>query len=308
MPLSLRTGYAGLVTSAGHLLILLVAAKINQPAAWLAAFALIAALSLAVWASAYRRARVIADTPTSRIASAAQGYAEIYGRASSGPEHLVQAKNGSLPCVWFHCVTYRRGSDNKWREISRQVSDTIFEVADGSGSCMVDPEHAEVITTHHRTWYEGDYKHVERQLFSGDSVYVLGEFATLGGAHTRLDVAADMRELLAEWKRDQPALLQRFDLDGDGAIDLQEWELARRAARREVERQHRELRLKSGVHVMRRPASGQLFLLSNLSPHQLKRRYQWWSIFHLATFFAASAAAAWMLLHHVTGGSPAALW
>ena len=298
---SLRDGYANLITSCGHLLILLLAAQVNLPWVWVAALSLISVISFAAWASALRRRRAIGDTPTSSIDSAAQGYVELYARASAAPEFRVQSKAGSLPCIWFRCVTYRKGRDNEWEEVDRSVSDSIFELADASGKCMVDPDHAEVITSHHRTWHDGQYKHVEEQLFASDQLYVLGEFCTLGGANSALDLDADVGALLAEWKKNQPDLLRRFDLDGNGQIDLKEWALARNAARREVEQQHRELRLKTGVHVIRRPQSGQLFLLSNLSPHQLRQRYLLWCWFHLATFFGGVGGATWVALYHMLG-------
>lgn len=294
----LRDGYANLITSCGHLLILLVAGRINQPLAWVAALALIASIGFFAWTSTLRRSRAIADTPTSRIDSAAQGYVELYGRASRAPEFQVQAKMGSLPCIWYRCITYRKGADDKWQEVDRSTSDGIFELNDETGKCMVDPDHAEVITNHHRTWYDGQYKHVEEQLFPSDSLYVLGEFSTIGGANSALDLDADVGALLAEWKKDQPTLHQRFDLDGNGEIDLKEWGLAHNAARREIDKQHRELRLQTGVHLMRRPQSGQLYLLSNLSPHQLKHRYTLWSWFHLTTFFGGVGGAVWVVLSH----------
>lgn len=294
MPFFLKNGYVNLITSGSHLLLLLVAARINEVPVWIASFALISVISFFAWMSNFRRGRAIANTPTSRIASAAQGYVELYGRTSNAAQYLVQAKGGSLPCIWFRCATYRRGSDNKWEQIDCSVSESLFELGDGSGTCLVDPEHAEVLTTHCRTWYDGDYKHVEEQLFASDSIYALGEFNTMGGAHGTLDHKEDVGALLTDWKRDQAGLLQRFDLDGNGHIDQREWELARRAAAREVEKQHRELRLHPGVHVMRRPGSGRLYLLSNLSPHQLKRKYVFWGAFHLSLFFGGLAAAVWL--------------
>ena len=305
---SLRTGYANYITSASYLLVLLVALRAETRGAWLLCLGLISLVAFLVWMSSYRRSRAIADTPTSRIASAAQGYVELYGYASASPEFRIAAKSGSMPCVWFRCVTYRRGSDNKWRVVDRSVSDSLFEMSDGTGSCMVDPDHAEVISTNRRTWYEGDYKHVEEQLLAGDGIYVLGEFTTLGGAHSPLDHEGDVKALLAEWKMDHPVLLERFDLNGDGQLDMQEWELARRAAAREISRQHRELRLQSGVHVMRRPANGGLFLLSNLSPQSLKRKYAWWSRFHLAVFVAGIGAAGWIATQHGMSGAGTGLW
>lgn len=297
-----RDGYANLITSGGYLLLVIVGIKTEHPAGWVFSLAIIAVIAFFTWMSAFRRSRAIADTPTSRIASAAQGYVEIYGSASMGAGNLVQAKPGSQPCVWFRCITYRKTHDDKWREVERHASDVIFEIADDTGRCLVDPEHAEVLTTHRRTWREGDYKYVEYQLFPMDRIYALGEFATIGGANSHFDLKGDIQALLAEWKKDHPQLLKRFDLDGNGEIDLNEWQLARNAAKREVEKQHRELRLQPGVHVMRRPESGQLYLLSNLSPHQLHRRYASWSLFHLVVFFLGVGGAVWVSLHYALNG------
>lgn len=303
-----RAGYSDLLTSAVHLLILVAAFQANDRRAWLGAWALVAAISFFAWMASFRRGRAIADTPTSRIASAAQGYTELYGRATAVTENLVRAKQGSLPCVWFRCVTYRKNSQNKWEVIERAVSDSVFEIEDGTGKCLVDPDHAEVVGSHRRTWYENHYKHVEDQLFANDNIYVLGEFSTLGGAHQPLDHQEDMRALLAEWKQRPAVLLERFDLNGDGRIDMQEWELARKAAAREVEKHHRELCLRSGVHVIRKPKSGRLFLMSNLSPQQLRRKYLGWSWFHLAMLFTGIGAVTWLMLPQAQRGLGAVLW
>jgi len=291
---SLKSGYSNTITSCGHLLLLVVGLRINTPPVWAGCLGLISAISFIAWAANLKRNRAIADTPTSRVASAAQGYVELYGQAVNETEFLAQGRLSSMPCVWYRYITYQKGSDGEWAEIARGTSDTIFAINDGSGRCLIDPDHAEVLTTHSRNWIEGQYKHVEEQLFASDRIYALGEFCTLGGVNTPLDAREDVSALLAEWKKDQPDLLKRFDLNQDGQIDQKEWELARRAAGREVEKQHRELRTRPGVHVMRAPRSGQLYLLSNLSPDQLKRRYVWWGWIHLLTFFAAGGGALWV--------------
>ena len=288
MALGLRDGYVNLLTSGSHLLLLVAAAKINERPAWTVSLALIAAISFVAWTSNFRRGRAIADTPTSRIGSAAQGYVELYGSARSN-QKLVQAKGGSIPGVWYRCKTYQMNSERKWVMTDETVSESLFEINDGSGTCLIDPDDAEVITTHTRTWHEGQYRHEEQQLFASDFIYVLGEFQTKGGAHELLSHKEDVSALLAEWKRDPERLKERFDLDGDGQIDLREWELARKAAAREVEKNHRELRQQPGIHVISRPPSGRMYLISNLSPQQLKRKYQWWSALHLGIFFAGLA-------------------
>lgn len=290
---SLKSGYSNTITSCSHLLLIVVGLRIDTPPVWVGCFGLISGISFIAWAANLKRNRAIADTPTSKVASAAQGYVELYGQAVNETEFLAQGRLSSMPCVWYRYITYQKNSEGEWSEIARGASDTIFALNDGSGRCLIDPDHAEVLTTHSRTWVDGQYKNVEEQLFASDKIYALGELCTIGGANTNLNAKEDVAALLAEWKKDQSTLLKRFDLDQDGQIDLQEWELARRAAVREVEKQHRELRTRPGVHVMRAPRAGQLYLLSNLSPDQLKTRYVWWGWIHLLTFFAAGGGAVW---------------
>lgn len=291
---SLRVSYANLITSGSHLVLLLVAFKIGTSLAWTGSLVAISAISFFAWSANLRRNRAIADIPTSKIGSAAQGYAEIYGRACRDKEFLADGKLGSLPCVWYRYVTYQKDSENKWQVVDRGTSDSMFGIEDGTGRVLVDPDDAEVITTHVHTWYEGNYKHVEELLMPSDNLYVLGEFSTLGGANSDLNLNEDVSALLAEWKRNRPMLLKRFDLNKDGQIDLQEWELARRAAQREVEKQHREIRQQPGVHVIRVPADGRHYLIANLSPQQLVRKYVRWGWFHLGLFLMAGGAAGWL--------------
>jgi len=47
------------------------------------------------------------------------------------------------------------------------------------------------------------------------------------------------------------------------------------------------LRASSDLNVMRRPADGRLFLLSNQLPEKLVMRYQLWSWAHLVIFLGA---------------------
>jgi hypothetical protein len=102
--------------------------------------------------------------------------------------------------------------------------------------------------------------------------------------------------LLADWKSNPAELKRRFDLDRDGEISMTEWELARKLATSNVEQQHRAIRSQSGVHLVRAPADGRLFLLSTLSPHNLRRRFVLWSFLHLGVAIAATLALGKMWL------------
>lgn len=246
-----------------------------------------AAVGLLAWAAALRRARAIANIATSRIASAAQGYVEVQGRASV--TDLIHSPFSHTPCIWYRFAVYERSSgDKEWRQVDSGVSSATFDLDDGSGRCTVDPDHAEVMGAEVVSRVHGDTKHVEHVLHGGRSLYVLGELTTVGGAHSELHRDRDVGALLAQWKSDTQALHRRFDLNHDGQIDLQEWELARRLALRTVEREHREIRAQPGVHVLRAPRDGRLFLLSPLSPQRLRQRYLLWSALHLSVALGAT--------------------
>jgi hypothetical protein len=287
---SLRGHYADALTSASYLSLFAFALHANDKRIWLIAMSLVAVISFFIWSSTFKRARTIADIATSRIASAAQGYVELYGRASVDAENLIASPLSGMQCIWFRYWVYsKENSDREWREISSGVSDRTFEINDGTGKSVVDPDDAEIIAPDRRVTYLNGYKHVEELLYAG-SIYVLGEFSTIGGANSPLSVKEDVNFLLAEWKKDPINLKKRFDLNGDGAVDLQEWELARRQAIREVEKQHREIRSQTGVHIMRAPRDSRLFLISSLSPQKLRQRYILWSFFHISVCFASVGA------------------
>lgn len=253
------------------------------------------AVGLLAWSAALRRARAIANIPTSRIASAAQGYVELQGKSSSD---LIYSPLSNTPCIWYRYKVYeRRSSDDDWKEIDSGTSSATFDLHDGSGTCTVDPDHAEVMGAATYTHYKGNTKEVEQLLHGGSTLYVLGNFATLGGAYSTLSLREDVNTLLAAWKQDKADLHRRFDLNSDGQIDPQEWELARRLATRTVEKEHRHIRAQAEFHVVRAPPDGRLFLLSPLSPNSLRRRYLLWSAMHLAVCLgAALVVGKWLLV------------
>ena len=294
MPDSFRREYAHLVTSGAQLLLLLVGLRLESRNGWLVCLSIMAAISILAWLSALSRLRVIRDTPTSKIASAAQGYVELTGRGHPFGEPLL-GKLSLLPCLWYRYKIEQRDSERKWRSMESGESDDTFTLRDETGECVVDPEQAEILTQHRDQWLDGDYRYTEWKLIEHDSLYVIGQFRTQGGGSVEFDTNTELSALLAEWKRDMPALLKRFDLDNDGTLNSQEWMLARSAASREVARMMREAQAQPDINIISRPREGELFLISNLDQDKLSRRYLLWSWAHLAIFFGALGGIGWVL-------------
>jgi hypothetical protein len=251
------------------------------------------AATLAAWGgfANLRRYRAVADTPTSRVASAPQGYVELVGRGAHLPGERLHSHLSGLPCLWYRYRVEEK-TDDRWRVHDEGRSHDTFALDDDSGQCLVDPDGAEIVTSHSRTWTQGAYRCTEWTLIAGEPLYALGAHATLGGANADLDRKADIAAVLTEWKRDRAALLKRYDRDGDGEIDQDEWERARRDAEAHVDREHLETRLSDGVHMLRRPADGRMFLVANRDPLSLVRRYRRWAWAHAALLCAALGALA----------------
>jgi hypothetical protein len=291
---ALRHDFANMTSSASSLLILLIGTQIKHPVAWMFLLGFSAVTSFVSWLFNLARFRMVSGVPTSRVVSAPQGYTELFGRAAVFPNEQPLGKRSGLPCVWFRCIT-ERSNDGHVERVADEISENTFLLNDGSGECVIDPDGAEVITTHKRVWTESNYRHTEWALRPGEPLYAIGEVVTEGGVSAHLDEREDVGALLAEWKLDKRGLLARFDANRDGEIDLLEWEAARAAAQQEVKRNHDELRLQDGVHVLRKPRDGRLFLLSNLPPHKLARRYALWAWAHVAILFVAAIALFYFL-------------
>jgi len=297
MIFSLRKSYGKFITSGAQLALVIIGFQTESRAGWIACLVLIAAISLVAWISTMRRRRAITDTPTSRIVSAAQGYVELMGAGKALDHPPLVSHLTNLPCLWYRYQVEEKNRDNKWETVDSGESDTPFIIDDGSGRCVVDVEGAEILTKHKETWTSGGYRKTEWKLLINDAIYALGEFRTKGGGTVELDTNQDVNDLLAEWKQSKAALLKRFDLDGNGDIDLQEWGLARQAAHREVAKMHREIRNDPDVNTLACPSNGRHYLLSNLDPNKLAFRYLLWSGFHLVVFLAALGAIPVVLQH-----------
>ncbi len=266
-----------------------------------------------------RRARMLEDIPTSRIRSAAQGYVEFRGHARLLPGPEIRSPLSNERCCWWDIVVqqYRRASESgrrqsEWVTIEKLTSDELFIVDDGTGQCVIDPVGATVVPSLRRSWRGvlprpgaywrnrswlglGDYRYTERLIRYGDPLYALGLLQTQTASRDD-DEVRDVGDRLAEWKRDQRRLLQRFDADRDGRIDPMEWELARRAAIEEVRAEQLERSIQPDLHVLGQPLDRRPFILSTKSEHELTRGMRWGGLAFVVVGLVLGAAVAYTLL------------
>lgn len=218
---SLRRSYAELVTSGAQFILWFVGIHMESSLGWYLSLGTISRISFFAWLSALKRLCAVSGTPTSRVASAAQGYVELIGRGRSYGEAPLLSKLSRLPCLWHRYRIDEKNSENEWRTIDRDETSEPFLLDDGSGSRLVDPAGAEILTKHKDTWREAQFRYTEWKLIPSDSIHAIGEFRTRG-VGAEFDARAELNALLAEWKRDMPALHARFDLDQDGQLDMKE--------------------------------------------------------------------------------------
>ena len=271
------------------------------------ALALIAVGLYFSWRYWYR-ARLLADTPIARIRSARQGYVELCGQATLMAGEPIIAPLSLLPCVWYRCRMEHR-SRNRWGVISREVSDHLFAIEDGTGRCVIDPDGAELVNARRHIWYTHEdgtrcfgiggagaaYRMIEHRIMPGEEIHVMGRFHSTGQVTDLLDTHREVSLLLEEWKKD-PRRMALFDRRKNGRIDPDEWEAARRAAYRQVERQQLERSADPIIHMI--GATGDRnrpFLIAALSERGLINRYRWYAV-------------GWLTIAVLTAGLTGSFW
>ncbi len=277
------------LTSAGHLALLFLAWLSDSREVWLGALVLVAAISAWAWLGTQRRYRAMADTPTSRIGSAAQGFVELAGLGRALPDQVVYSPFAHLPCLWYRYKAYRT-EDRQRTLVEQGESDADFILDDGTGRCLLRPADAEIHTGRRDIHHRDGYRYEEEIIVAGERLYALGRFQS-HGRHVLFDPGAELDQLLHEWKSDQTELARRFDKDGNGRLDPEEWQAAVTVARDEIKERETMTREVRVPHSLEPPGHGRPYLISNVPPESLARRYRYWTWAHGATLLAALAGA-----------------
>jgi len=182
--------------------------------------------------------RMVENTPTSKVRSLSMGAAELSGRAR--PYYDVRTAYTLTRCIFYISRYYkyqRYGDSSSWR-LSRTISSgkLAFYLEDETGRVLIDPKGAFYATNRTRQTLRGRFipslaiklddpntRVIEDMIPVGARIYVLGS------AHLRREGKKHRERLvdrLRAVKRD-PEKMARYDSDGDGRIDAQEWDAAR---------------------------------------------------------------------------------
>lgn len=238
--------------------------------------------SITCWMN-FSRLRKISDAPISTIAAAAQGYIELHGRAST--QEPLKTPYLDIPCVWYKSAAYDdsvgSGNTNDHNKglLELLVSDHMFQLQDRSGICLVNPKGAEILHVHKKTGRRHNHKYVEEYIPFNSLVYVIGHLDTRHDYLVPKLINQDVTKKLSDWKSNAQKLLAKYDLDRNGELSLQEWELARKDARHEVIAEHKR-KASNNTYLLSKPKNKQLFLISALSPRDLLTNFQLWSFIH----------------------------
>ena len=260
----------------------------------------------------FKRARIIEDTPTSKIRSAAQGYVELVGVGNTLEGPAIVAPLTKTPCTWYRYKVEKLGDKND-HVVDSGTSEDLFVLIGETGRCVIDPEGAIVTPTVKRVWYgphSGEtgsnssfgglsrrYRFTEERIHPGDSLYAIGLFRSIGGESESHNAREEVRSLLAKWKLDQDKLLKHFDRNKDGLIDAQEWENVRKVASHLVRKNYLKRRVSPVTHILSKPEhANHPFLISTKPQHILTRHYKLYALGSFIGFLGAGSFAAWMFL------------
>ncbi len=274
-----------------------------------------------LWKKSFQHARVMEDMPRSKVRSAAQGFVELSGiQHPLGGTPLSAPLTGSA-CTWWDYKIEKREStrsskgqeSTSWVTVEKDTSVGFFHLRDETGEILVNPMGADVTPSLQRVWngdarrpngdslsrfgasQKGRYRYTERIMRPGELIYALGHFETWSNVPGTKERSKKRSEILAGWKKDADELVRRFDVDGDGRVDEDEWESAREAAQTLVEEQAAEAAMKPDVDILMKPEEDHPFILSTKSQDELAKVYRWKAVGGLVLFLAGLAAVGLIL-------------
>jgi len=255
----------------------------------------------------YQHSRLIQNTPTARIRSAAQGYIELIGQAKMMDGPFIVSPLSGTRCTWYHYKIEEKKRDydgkghlrSRWCLVKEHTSEDVFMIADDTDECAIDPDDAKVITRDTRVWHRNDIvpprRYTERTILEGEQLYAIGLFKSVASVEDQT-IRQQVSLKLREWKNDPNLLLHHYDTDRDGQISMQEWQKVRSDATLAVKRdigQHAKMKQLSILRAS--PHKRQPYILSTVPEHKLIARYQRRALFAMIGFITLGAVIVWAM-------------
>ncbi len=189
--------------------------------------------------------RMVENTPTSKIRSFSMGMVELSGKARLYFDLRTSATK--THCVYYRCryYKYKKTNDGARWALTRSVSSgkIPFYIEDDTGRVLVKPEGAIFNIPMASQSFQGSYiptlslqlhdpnsKVVEEMLPVGARLYVLGSAHIEKHGRKFRDILTDKLRTLKQ----SPETMAEYDINGDGRIDVDEWESARNDVERMV--------------------------------------------------------------------------
>lgn len=279
----------------------------------------------------FKKARLIDDMPTSLIRSASQGFTELIGIATKGVDNALTGRLTATPCLWwrYSIEKYQRsGKSSRWVTIESGTSESPFHIKDSTGLCQVLPADGDITTCHKYCWYGSHqqplttpkreqrrsssislginiargigigrrYRYTEYHIKEGDPLYILGHFESDTSGQRTISVDTLAGNILRSWKQNFKQLLDTYDHDDDGQLDLSEWQEVQKAAARSAHLQIRTHKKQPIQHQISKPPESSLpFLIGSEGQSALSRRYHWQAVAYSAGFLVLGSGATWYL-------------
>lgn len=268
--------------------------------------------------SRLRYLRLIEDTPTARVRSAAQGFVELEGKVEFPRSPALTSPLRGTPCVWWSYrideldplddrdpapweflfaawdAVLRFFGARTGRLVESGRSHECFLIRDDTGACIIDPDRAEIIGPATRVWTKGTRRFEESTIPVGKRIYALGVFRT-PHEHDQVLERREVGALISTWQLDRLKLAERFDANRDGSLDVAEWDAVWRAAAAEVRQQRAAQTKAPELHVLCSPADRHPFVLSALSQRDLAGRFWFESVVSLMGCLILGVLLAWSL-------------
>ena len=273
-----------------------------------------------------RRKRLIENIPTSTIRGAAMGLVELTGKARS--DYPLKSPFEQVSCVLYKYKIEKHvstGKNSRWITIAKGNSQNApFYLEDDTGKVMILPRGAELfipVSYHFKTGWGSSIPGAIESFMLNHAI----RYKTLFGNHTLrfrewriklgeptyvLGTAKQTKNIYEEKRRslqkrldeikNNPKKMAEIDLNRDGKISDEEWQIAVDKAEQEIiegQLQQSSTKNEEGV-VITQGETEKMFMISNHSQKDLVNKLFWQSLLGIYGGALLTVVTGWCLVNY----------